>query len=211
MTRPARKLPFRFAGPALCIVLMASCSSGQRISKVNDELRAANHDLGQEVLALKRRNNELEIELKRLAQQPPQTMPQEIVAHVPRIVEVNIGKLSHVRDEDGDGLPETLLLYVEPLDGRGRFTQMVGTLEINAAFIPSHGDPLSAGQATFAPDQVRDAYRSTLTGVHYTFSIPVQITSELNDGDASTLAVRATFNDGLTGQAITAERSISLK
>src|SRR5688572_28501709 len=108
----ARGLTVRLAAAAILIPAVTSCSSGKRIAKVNDELRARNHELDQQVLALRRRNNELEIELQRLAQQPPQTMPSEVLANLPRIIEISIGRLSHVRDEDGDGNPESLLLYL---------------------------------------------------------------------------------------------------
>jgi hypothetical protein len=209
--RDLARLCLRAVSAWAFIVVLASCSSGKRIAKANDALRLSNHELSQEVLALKRRNNELEIELQRLAQQQPEAASADILQNLPRIVEISIGRLSHVRDADRDGQLDSLLVYLQPVDGLGRFTQMVGTVEINAASVPSHGDPVSAGQATFAPRDVRDAYRSSLTGVHYTFEVPIELPAQSppgSDQGSPSLFVRVTYHDGQTGHTLTAERSI---
>jgi hypothetical protein len=188
---------------AACACLF-SCSSGKRISQANDLLRRRNHDLEQEVVALKRRNAELESELKVAASQP-QEMTAELRAATPRIAEISIGRLTHIRDSDKNGVPDTLVVYIHPVDGRGRFTQMVGSITATAAIVPDDGDAQTIGRVLLDPVEVRDAYRSSFTGQHYVAEIPV-----MTDHRSASVLVRIAFEDGLTGQTLSAERSIKI-
>jgi hypothetical protein len=194
----------------LCAALVG-CGAGDRLARANDELRARNVELEKQADQLRLRVQELEIALA--ASEVPGSMPpEEIRANMPHVAEIRIGRLSHVRDEDGDKRFDTLVLYVEPVDGRGRFTQLVGPASVNAAVIPPTADAKTVGRTTFAPGQVRDAYRSSFTGTHYTFEIPIEpIEPSPRTGDVPSLSVRVEYQDGLTGRTFAAERPIELK
>jgi hypothetical protein len=173
----------------------------------NDVLRAQVIDLEDEVTALERRNSELEAELARMAGDPA-SLPAEIRANIPNLVELSIGRLSHSVDPDGDGRADVLRVYVHPIDGRGRFIQLVGMVRVHAALLPGEGEPIRIGQETFSPDAVRDAYRSGFTGTHYTFELPI----ELPDGnDVAEATVRIEHVDGRTGKRYEAQRPIALR
>jgi hypothetical protein len=190
--------------------LLIGCAGGARVAKANDALRAKNASLERQVNELARRNKELEAQLQ-LAARPPSTLPEEILANAPQVTEITIGRLSHARDNDGDGRTDTLLLYLHPADGRGRFVQLVGTVSVHAVLLPGDADATTIGRVVFTPIQVRDAYRSTITGIHYAFDVPIQLPQSEGTLAVGQAAVRAVYADGLTNRTLSADRTIKLE
>jgi hypothetical protein len=194
----------------LCAAL-AGCRSAARIAAENDRLREQNIQLQSQNAQLATRNTELLAELQRSSATQGQ-VTAEIRAVTPHVAGLSIGRLSFVANRETDGQKKVLTVYVHPVDGMGRFTQMVGTVAIHAALLPPDADALTVGRATFSPQQVRDMYRSFLTGTHYVFEVPLTL-----PGDKSALmesrqvTVRVQYSDGWTGQVFTAERSVDLR
>ena len=58
-------------------------------------------------------------QLQRLTRDLP--IPQEVRDATPHVTDISIASVSHATDTDDDGRPDTLTVYVEPTDGRGRF------------------------------------------------------------------------------------------
>lgn len=192
-------------------MLMMGCNGASLIAKANDELRSKNLELQKKADQLTLRNKELEQELKR-ASSGPTTLPDDIRANIPHVASLKIGRLSFARDTDGDGRPDTLTLYLDPADGMGRFVQVVGTVSAIAAILPADADAITIGRASFTPRQVRDAYRSGITGVYYVFEVPIHIPDQTASGPGmDSCQVNAVYSDGLTGESFSAERKISLK
>jgi hypothetical protein len=185
--------------------LAGGCES--KVSTANDDLRARVLELEQSNEQLRRREAELLAELEVESRRPDSLSP-EIRASVPHVADIAIGRLSHARDSDDDGVPDRLTLYVDPADGLGRFTQMVGTLSAHAVFVPADADAITIGRVTLGPAGLREAYRSSLTGAHYT----VELTVAVDAAQAlEPCLVRVRFEDGLTGAVHTAEREIALR
>jgi len=206
----ARRHAVIITGFVLNLVFVSGCGRGERIAHANDELRAENARLKNENDQLARRGQELESELARTSS-PPSTLPEQIRANIPHVAEIKIGGLSHVSSGDGSGPSQTLTLYLHPADGLGRFVQIVGSVSVNAVIVPPDSDPIAIGRATFGPSQVRDAYRSTITGVHYSFDVPIQMPEGSQARKLDHAIVRVTLTDGLTGKDFSAERSINLQ
>lgn len=178
-----------------------------------DTLRARVVELETEVEQLKRREAELLAELRRVRQaqsRAEEFADSDVSEFVPHVVDISIGRLSHVRDTDGDGVVDLLRLYIHPVDGRGRFMQMVGQLQVNAVLVPDAADPVSVGRASLSPGELRDAYRSGITGTHYAVQVPLDL-SQAPSGELEEVTVRVTYIDGITGERCTADRSISLQ
>ncbi|MCI0366190.1 MAG: hypothetical protein L0219_20205, partial [Phycisphaerales bacterium] len=163
-----------FIGLALAALTSTSCSNTKEVSNANNELRMKNVELQSQVDDLSRRNKELQIELER-SSAVPSTLPEDIRANTPHVTAIKIDGISHVRDSDNDGRPDRLVIYLQPTDGRGRFTQLVGSVSVNAALVPADGEAQTVGRVTLNPAEIRDAYRSTITGIHYTIEVPIQL------------------------------------
>ncbi len=185
----------------------AGCGSGaKRASLENDRLRAEALDLKDRIVGLEKRNAELEAELLR-ASAEPRSLAEEYRANAPHVASISIGRLSHARDDDGDGRPDTLVLYVKPSDGLDRFVQMVGHLSAHAAILPTNGDAVTIGRANLGPAEVRQAYRSSALGTHYTVTLPIESPP---DAQTTTVIAQVEFTDAYDGRVLTARSDIGL-
>lgn len=190
----------------IIVALLTACGGARRASTENDRLRARVMELEDEVTALAARAAELEAELAA----PPPTAPpsaasEEVRRNTPHVTNLQIGRLSHLADADGDGRPEAAVLYVHPRDGRGRFVQIVGAVDVHVAVLPSDADAVTLGRVRLTPDEVRDAYRSAFTGTHYTIEVPLRAV----EAEVIECAVQLEFEDGLTGRTLTASRTVT--
>lgn len=203
------------AGFAAAIGLTYGCAP-RHFETEADRLRAEVLDLQTQVQQLERRETELQAELRRARRwqdRREELADPDIGEFVPHVVSISLGRLSHVRDTSGDGWPDTLLLYVSPVDGRGRFTQLVGQLLVNAVILPPDDDAISVVRTRLGPAQVRDAYRSGITGTHYSVEVPLNLPEgvDLAWVEAQQIIVRVSYIDGQTGEQHTAERAVSLR
>jgi outer membrane murein-binding lipoprotein Lpp len=194
-----------------CGLLLASCTSD--FSTSGDAARASADELRTQNQALKLRIGELEAKLSEANAAREAAMSKDVLEALPRIAEVRIGSLSGLEPPAGAMASETkpatsVVVYVEPVDGRARFTQAVGVLSVDATLVPpvgSKGEPRSLGRATLSPGQLREAYRSGLTGTHYEVSVPIEPALTERVG---TLVIRVKFDDAITGRSHAAERTI---
>lgn len=191
---------------ALAMISLSGCGSSLTSDEA-DALRRKVLDLEKMNLQMSLRTTELEAELKRQSAEFGE-LSLEIRENTPRVARLTIGRLSHARDDDDDGRSETLLIYVDPEDGFGRFVQLVGTLTVHAAILPADRDAITIGRFTLKPGPLRAAYRSGFSGTHYTIELPIQLSPE-NSGQ--TCLVRVIFEDGHTGLEHSAEREIKLQ
>lgn len=174
-----------------------------------DVLRERVMVLERQIETLERRNAELRSELRRAAQRHEPTA-EEVLAATPRVAELSIGRLSHGRLAGDEDDRDVLRIYVNPIDGRGRFVPLVGTVRVHAAIMPDDEEAVTVARITRNPEQVRDAYRSSFTGTHYTIHLPVDWPEgvDAEAARAEPIIVRVVYDDGHTGERFSAERSI---
>ena len=199
----------RAAAPAAVVVaVLGGCVDAGRLAKENDRVRAQMLDLGKQIDRLSRRNRELEAELTRVSA-TPDSLPEAIRANTPHVAEIKIGRLSHARDQDGDGRADALLVYIHPADGLGRTIQLVGDVVVNAMVLPEDGEAITIGRVGLDPGQVREAYRGGVVGsAHYTVTVPIHVSE---DSAAGECLVWASYQDGHTGLRHTDEHTLSLR
>ncbi len=198
-----------------CLVL-GSCKAGGDESEV-DELRRQRETLLDENDALHARLNEAEAklaELSRTLEAAGGDNRDEIVAALPRCAGITIGRVSEPVDTDDQPGADAVRVYVSPFDGRQRFVQIAGWLTLEADLIPTL-DPSSPrraaegprrlGRLTLGPSELREAYRSSALGTHYTATLP--ITDRPNAPIDGTLVLSASFRDAITGQTFTTTRT----
>ena len=189
-----------------CGLLAAGCgSSGGRVAAENDRLRAKALELENESRTLKGRIAELEAQLALSAGTSASVSP-EVAANTPHLDAIVLNRLSHARDDDGDGGLDTILVYVEPKDGLGRFLQIVGDVTLHAAVLPSDAPAQTIGQRSIGPKEVREGYRSSFTGQYYALSLPIEVPTVANE-----CTLRVTYRDGYSGREFSSERVISLQ
>ena len=200
---PRRSLTAALCTAALSTSLLPACSVGgnKSLSDANDELRTKNQDLAKQITSLERERDELKVKLAEAGAAAKAPLPQEVIQAMPRVSKIELGSLSGIETKDGK---KRAVFYVEPTDGRGRFVQIVGTMTVDATWLPSQQaavSPRTLASATLSPSQIRDAYRSNFTGTHYTVELDLPGDTP-TDGDVT---LRANFTDALTGQVHAAQ------
>jgi hypothetical protein len=134
----------------------------------------------------------------------------QIASAMPAVVGVEIDGLSGPSPRDA----RKVIVYVLPRDGRGRFTQVVGTLAVHVLVREDAAADGSAAERKIAslelsPGQLRDAYRSGFTGTNYMIEVDVGDAGQ-SPGNA-TLVMRAQLTDLLTGKTHEAVRERAAK
>jgi len=199
----------RFILPALLVplLLLPGCR-GRDFANENDILRARVMELEDELAEAVRRNAELRAELASVAAVPA-SLSEAVRASTPHVTDIAIGPLSHLRDENRDGAIDTCIAYVSPSDALGRFVQMVGELSVHVGLLPADRDAITIGRAALSPAQLRAAYRSGMTGTHYTIAVPVVLPDDA--GAYRECVVHVVYIDGRTARRLEAHRVIRLR
>ncbi len=195
--------------PLLLIILLlplAACSVGgsRSASAENDRLRREVLDLNTRIQSLEREREELRVKSAGLIAYPTNPLAPEALEALPLCTSVSISTLSGLRTVDAG---KTLAVMFEPRDGRDRFTQVAGSVTVSAAFLPASGaqDAAPVQTARLSPRELRDAYRSGITGTYYEVLLP----APAGYSPAGTsIALRVDLADALTGRTVTGERLI---
>jgi len=173
----------RRAGAVCALVVLgalASCGP-KNFANQNDELRREREDLRAEIASLQSQLAESNAKLAALTAPPPPgnlTGPfdaAEVAAATPVCVALDIDRLSGLRDSTDDGVPDLMVVRVRTLDGRSRFTQVVGRLDVQVDLVRGDASPTRIGQVSLGPAEVREAFRSGFGGTWYAVDVPVTI------------------------------------
>jgi hypothetical protein len=189
------------------LLVAAGCGRGGRIAAENDRLRDEIRSLESQLRDTNARAEELQTQVQSLMTQLQQSTDLPVVQATPMLASLDISKRSHLADTDGDGLADHLRVYLNPRDGRDRFLQIVGRLDLQIALLQVQVEPRVLAQASLEAPAVRDAYRSGFAGTHYTFEVPIQPPLALPVEASCT--IHAQFTDAPSGRVFTADRVIT--
>lgn len=192
---------------SVAAISLLGCASGKKVARENDRLRSEVLQLKDQLRQLSRKNAEARAQLRRVGGSLD-LLPPEILASTPYVTQITIGRLSHARDEDGDGRADMLILYVRPVDELERFVRMVGHVSAHAAVLPSDADAITVGRISLGPQEVRQAYRSSFAGTHYTLTVPITLAGV---PDEPTCIAQVAYIDARTGICHPAQRVIDLR
>lgn len=174
-------------------------------------------ELRQEKLALTR---DLQAARESLALRDRQVaaLQQRLATTRPAVEGVAAGDLPHLADVELDPLSGAVTdsagkvamrLYVRTLDQHGRFLVVAGKAEAQAVAIRPGRPPLVVAQRRFRPADLHAAYRTGLTGTHYTLELPLAGAGEGAE-PVKEVTVKIVVTDAATGVTATTERSMPL-
>ncbi len=203
---PSPATPSSFARPVATAALAAAClllggctlGGSSSVSAQNDELRRTVASQRAEIDALVAARDELSAKLEAASRQA--NVSPEAVASTPAVSVLEIDSFSTLLPLDAKAPATGVRVHVRTLDGRRRFTQAVGVMTVEVT--DAAGTTLAAGRT--GPAALRDAYRSSPAGTHYTIESPLTGPAS---GGAYTLRVR--FEDALTGRHLEATRELT--
>ncbi len=210
--RPARVLAF---GVLLCAMgVGASCRSGPKdFDNENDELRRRLTEAEGRIATLEAERNELAAkvgELSKTFEGAGGDPAADVVASLPRCAGLTIGRLSGPVDSNDDGYWDRVDIYIRPFDGRQRFVQIAGRMTASATLVPPPGSaeaPVTLGTAVLHPIDLRESYRSSPLGTHYTVEIPIRPVAV---GSLSgSILLGAEFRDAVTGRVHAVQETVN--
>ncbi len=217
-----RSCPSRYRSEGLWLLvsslaLLPACrSKPKNFDNENDDVGRRLLEAESQVESLTAQRNELAVkvdELSRVAASGGQGVAADVIAAMPRCAGIEIDGLSGPADRDGVLGFDVVEVAVKPFDGRQRFVQVAGTLTVEAVLLPPVAvaeagiGPRVLGRVTLTPADLREAYRSSLMGTHYSVAVPIEPANGAIEG---TLLMRASFQDGLSGARYEAEQSRAL-
>ncbi len=193
---------------AMACLAATGCRRGPRnYLNENDQLRRDNMELRQQIQELEQAVALRVAEVERLQQQPGRTPVAVEGAKVPHVTAVRFDRYSGAIDTDGNGTDDIVRLYVRTLDEQGRFIPAAGRAVVQAVLIKPGGITELLNEKTYDPQAFDAAYRSGLTGTHYTLELALP--SPLPP-DADQATVKLTFTDAATGASLTHEMPVSI-
>lgn len=190
------------------LLAVAGCSVKLLAPTAADSLREQVSAQAVRIEALERRERELEAQVRSLslaADPARRGLSAEAELARPRLASISLGGASALRSGAAGA---ELAIHLEPRDGRGRFLQIVGSLELEATLLPLGGEPRLLGRWSYGPLAVRDAWRGGLTGGHYTFREPVSLPHGLPA--PTEIVVQLRFEDAIDGGATALLRSVAV-
>lgn len=173
---------------------------GRDPSAHNDKLRRDNAELRRQIDETQRQIRLLEGELTSHRNRGPGGLDLPEGVAVPVLSGLAFARYTGPQDTDGDGADDTLRLYLRPLDQRGRMLVVAGTVNAQAVELRADAVPRVVADRTFDPAELDAAYRTGLTGDHYSFD--VSLPSEAL-GSAKQLTVKVTLTEAATGSSVT--------
>ncbi len=191
--------------------LISGCSGGGRsYINENDRLRSENLKLTRTVEKLEKKLEHRESHVHVLEQQlaGPVSVVGVGPADLPRVVEIKLGRLSGALDTDGNGVDDTVRLYVRLEDQRGRFLPAVGQGAVQVVAIQPGHEPMIVAQRSYTAHEWDRAYRSGLTGSHFTLEVGFE-----NEPPRAVdrVTVSVVFTDAATGVHHSVERAMKVR
>ncbi len=188
------------------LLFLAGCGIGTE-RKTPEELRA--EKLQQEKASLKGDVEQHRVQIEQLRAQIRELSALKDKPNNPyELTSLRIAKISNFFDKDRDGIQETLVVYVQPIDTEGDVVKAAGTVSVQLWNLNNPNGQALLGQWKVEPAELRKLWFNSLaiTSYRLTFDRPdaVGVFSE-------PLTLRVTFTDYLTGETFLAQQVIEPK
>ena len=193
-----------------CVAVTSGCLRARLGGKPNadDALRQENLQLKKLVAEMEQklalRSGELE-SLRQQLERGPQPMAG---AEPPVLAQIAFGRYTAALDSDRSGGDDLIRVYVRTLDQRGRMLPVAGRATLQAVFIEPGRDPGLIAKRDFDPSEWDAAYRSGLSGTHYTLELPLP--EDLPDGVAEA-TVKLSFTQADSGAEFSTQQAVAIE
>jgi len=196
----------RLAAAALLPVIVWGCEQGRsdphiaQIQSLEDRLAEQGRLLSQQNARISAQARLIE-ELRGL--EPPQRFAQLV-----RVRGIELERLSGGYDENRDGVPDGVVLYLRLLDADGDVIKAAGSARARLLDLSQSGDAQQVAAAEWNASQMRELWYGKLLTSHYTLRLPLGV-------GAATLAQRpltaiVDFTDLLTGESFSTQKVVTL-
>lgn len=144
-------------------------------------------------------------ELRQLRKSPTPAPLSELV-HVEKI---EIDRLSGGYDENRDGKPDGIRVYMRPIDQFGGRLRAAGDIHVKLLDLTAPENGQLVGEARWSNAELKDLwYGALMSSEHYTLSVPWRNSASPPLG--KTITVLVTFKDLLTQRTFDAQRAVDV-
>ncbi|MHC5083249.1 MAG: coiled-coil domain-containing protein [Planctomycetota bacterium] len=171
---------------------------------------------------LKEENTQLRSDNKRLNQENAQIRQQSLTLSamkrevrleiIDTLESITIGDRTGIYDKDEDGTPETLVVYVTPLDNQQDAVKAIGNCRIELWDLNQPEDEAQIFKTKFAWNDLNQSWGGNIFNSYYRLEYPhpSNIKNHLLDKNPKELTVKVTFTDYIGGKTLTAQKVITL-
>jgi|GEM_PF-2019777 len=171
------------------------------IQELQDKVQAQQQQLLMKDAQLKRQA----VEIRELRARPTQ-IPLDDLVHLEK---VDIDTLSGGYDENRDGRPDGIRVYLRLYDQFNGRMRATGAVEVRLLDLSQPAERQVVGQVKLDKDQLNDCwYGALLSSEHYTISVPWKDAS--NSPLSQPITVLVSFSDLLSGRTYDAQRVVNV-
>jgi hypothetical protein len=194
------------AACTLIVTLTLSGCGAKNFLNDNDRLREENQALRHQIDEL---NEQMEFRLGEIEALRAKSAGERAIkdADPPVLAKIVFERYTGAIDTDDNGKDDVIRIYMTPLDHMGRLLPVAGRLKIQAVAIQDDGPPELLAERTYEPGEFDKAYHANLTGYHYTLELMLP---ESLDPAITSVTVRATFTEAVTGHVLTTEQLVGI-
>ncbi|MGB0766834.1 MAG: hypothetical protein ACPGYV_03905 [Phycisphaeraceae bacterium] len=183
---------------------LPGCGSQKSFENENDKLRAERLSLQEQIDALQQKLTLREGELKATRQQLDGPLQPIDGVDPPRLAGIVLGLYSGPIDLDGDATYDALRVYVRPVDQHSRQMTAAGEARVRLIVTPAEGEATTLLDRRYDARAFHRAYRSGVTGTHYTLK------ADLPDDPPPAATLHVTLTEAETGLTYETQKQIAL-
>ena len=189
---------------SLAAVLLAGCGGRQNqvLWDNIDALKKENTDLTMQVESLRKKNDQLSEQTQRLSGLDKTVR----LSAMDTLDTIRIGKRSGLSDTDKDGVNETLMVYLEPLDTAQDYVKAIGTVTVELWNLNTDPAKAKLGEWTLQPADMHKLWGRNIFAGYYRLSLPA---ANILTGQEKELTVKVTFTDVLSGKVRRDQKTIT--
>lgn len=188
-------------------VVLPGCDAGSErmhpLEMKARDLEREKAELVEQLEQCRMRTEQLKAQVRALS-----ALPEENRENFYAIRSVKITGLSNFYDKDEDGVRETLIVYIKPIDQTGDIIKAAGTVHVQLWNLNTPNDQALLGEWQVQPAELQKLWYDTLVAASYRLTFDAALTAEVR---AQPLTVKVTFSDYLTGEIYSDQQIIKPK
>ncbi|MCE5185748.1 MAG: hypothetical protein LLF76_06450 [Planctomycetaceae bacterium] len=164
-----------------------------------DNLREAqqkNTELSLRVQSLEKENEQLSQQVKTLSRLDPNVRLSELDT----ASEIKLHRMTGLYDRNGDGKPDTLVVYLQTMDAQQDFVKAPGRCAVELWDLGAAAES-KIGTWTIEPAELQKLWGGTIFNQYYRIEIPLNKIPPTG----TDLTVRAVFTELVTGKVLTSQ------
>ncbi|MHC4468838.1 MAG: hypothetical protein ACYSUS_06625, partial [Planctomycetota bacterium] len=188
---------------ALAMILVGCGSKTQRPWGTLKECEQENTKLLAQIQTLESNNTELTEQVNTLSTLDAAARLEALET----LKKIRIGKRTGFYDKDDDGVQETLVVYLEPLDTAQDYIKAIGKVKIQLWDLDATSNEAKPAEWTLEPAELHPTWGGTIFAGYYRIKIPLENFSD----QKKDYTLKVAFTDYLSGKVLSDQKVITVQ